>query len=82
VADGSGLREKQDRNRGAALWGNLAFTAANAPPLVIATNKDTGRIVSETAFPDTPEVNMTSAPLPIRDEIIVGTAGRDDGVRG
>src|SRR5262250_119587 len=74
-------QEKQDRNRGAALWGNLVVTAANAPPRVIATNKDTGRIVWETAFPDTPEVNMTSAPLPIRDKIIVGAAGGDNGVR-
>jgi alcohol dehydrogenase (cytochrome c) len=74
-------QEKQDRNRGAALWGNLVITAANAPPRVIATNKDTGRTVWETAFPDTPEVNMTSAPLPIRDKIIVGAAGGDNGVR-
>src|SRR5215471_14776317 len=74
-------QEKQDRNRGAALWGNLVVTAANAPPRIIATNKDTGRIVWETAFPDTPEVNMTSAPLPIRDKIIVGAAGGDNGVR-
>jgi len=74
-------QEKQDRNRGAALWGNLVITAANAPPRIIATNKDTGRIVWETGFPDTPEVNMTSAPLPIRDKIIVGAAGGDNGVR-
>src|SRR6266446_795038 len=44
-------QEKQDRNRGAALWGNLVITAANAPPRIIATNKDTGRIVWETGFP-------------------------------
>src|SRR5712672_3327957 len=74
-------QEKQDRNRGAALWGNLVITAANAPPRIVATNKDTGRIVWETGFPDTPEVNMTSAPLPIRDKIIVGAAGGDNGVR-
>src|SRR5258705_3500094 len=74
-------QEKQDRNRGAALWGNLVITAANAPPRIIATNKDTGRIVWETGFPDTPEVNMTSAPLPIRDKIIVGAASGDNRVR-
>src|SRR6267143_852133 len=55
--------------------------AATAPPRIVATNKDTGRIVWETGFPDTPEVNMTSAPLPIRDKIIVGAAGGDNGVR-
>jgi alcohol dehydrogenase (cytochrome c) len=74
-------QEKQDRNRGAALWGNLVITAANFPPRMIATNKDTGRIVWETSFPDTPEVNFTSAPLPIRDKIVFGAAGGDNGVR-
>jgi alcohol dehydrogenase (cytochrome c) len=74
-------QEKQDRNRGAALWGNLVITAAGGPPRIIATNKDTGRVVWESTFADTPEVNMTSAPLAIRDKIIVGAAGGDNGVR-
>jgi len=74
-------QEKQDRNRGAALWGNLVITAAGGPPRIIATNKDTGRVVWESTFSDTPEVNMTSAPLAIRDKIIVGAAGGDNGVR-
>jgi len=74
-------QEKQDRNRGAALWGNLVITAAGGPPRIIATNKETGRVVWETAFSDTPEVAMTSAPLAVRDKIIVGAAGGDTGVR-
>jgi alcohol dehydrogenase (cytochrome c) len=74
-------QEKQDRNRGAALWGNLVITAANWPPRIIATDKDTGKVAWETTFSDTPEVHMTSAPLPIRDKIIVGAAGGDGGVR-
>jgi alcohol dehydrogenase (cytochrome c) len=74
-------QEKQDRNRGAALWGNLVITAANFPPRIIATNKDTGKVAWETGFPDTPEVNLTSAVLPIRDKIIFGAAGGDNGVR-
>jgi alcohol dehydrogenase (cytochrome c) len=74
-------QEKQDRNRGAALWGNLVITAANFPPRIIATNKDTGKVVWETGFPDTPEVDLTSAVLPIRDKIIFGAAGGDNGVR-
>jgi alcohol dehydrogenase (cytochrome c) len=74
-------QEKQDRNRGAALWGNLVITAANHPPRIIATNKDTGRVMWETGFPDTPEVDLTSAPLPIGDKIIFGAAGGDNGVR-
>jgi alcohol dehydrogenase (cytochrome c) len=74
-------QEKQDRNRGAALWGNFVITAAGGPPRIIATDKNTGRIAWETTFADTPEVNLTSAPLPVRDKIMVGAAGGDNGVR-
>jgi alcohol dehydrogenase (cytochrome c) len=74
-------QQKQDRNRGAALWGNFVITAANNPPRIIATDKETGKVVWETGFPDTPEVAMTSAPLPIKDKIVIGAAGGDTGVR-
>jgi alcohol dehydrogenase (cytochrome c) len=74
-------QQKQDRNRGAALWGNLVITAANNPPRIIATDKETGKVVWETGFPDTPDVAMTSAPLPIKDKIVIGAAGGDTGVR-
>jgi alcohol dehydrogenase (cytochrome c) len=74
-------QEKQDRNRGAALWGNFVITTANYPPRVIATDKDTGKVAWETGFPDTPEVNLTSAVLPIGDKIVFGAAGGDNGVR-
>ena len=74
-------QEKQDRNRGAALWGNFVITAAGGPPRIIATDKNTGRVAWETTFADTPEVNLTSAPLPVRDKIMVGAAGGDNGVR-
>src|ERR1700676_2760953 len=32
-----------DANRGAALWCNVVITAANFPPRIIATEKDTGK---------------------------------------
>src|SRR6266700_5473167 len=39
-------QERQQRNRGAALWGNLVITGAGvAPPRVIATDKETGKVV-------------------------------------
>ncbi len=39
------------RNRGAALWGNLVITGAGAtPPRIIATDKDTGKVVWETVL--------------------------------
>ena len=37
-------------NRGAALWGNLLVTVANYPARVIATNKETGKVVWESEF--------------------------------
>src|SRR6202045_4287774 len=75
-------QERQQRNRGAALWGNLVITGAGiAPPRIVATAKETGKVVWETSFPDTPDVTFTSPPLAIKDKIIVGAANGDQGVR-
>src|SRR4029077_8398352 len=52
-------QEKQMRSRGAALWGNLVITGAGGfgnSPRIVATNKETGNVVWETTFPDTPDV--------------------------
>ena len=68
-------------NRGAALWGNLVISTANYPARVIATNKDTGKVVWETNLHDQPDVQITAAPLAVKDKIIVGAAGGDRGVR-
>ncbi len=68
-------------NRGAALWGNLVVSVANAPARVIATNKDTGKVVWETNMHDQPDLQLTAAPLAIKDKIVVGAAGGDRGVR-
>src|SRR5258707_4577558 len=74
-------RDRQQRSRGAALWGNLVITGAGIAPRIVATNKETGKVVWETSFPDTPDVTFTSAALPIRDKIIIGAANGDQGVR-
>jgi alcohol dehydrogenase (cytochrome c) len=75
-------QERQLRNRGAALWGNLVITGAGiAPPRIVATNKETGKVAWETSFPDTPDVTFTSAVLPIKDKLIIGGANGDQGVR-
>ncbi len=74
-------QQKQQRNRGAALWGNFVITAADGPPRIIATDKETGKIAWESSFADTPDVALTSAPLAIKDKIIVGAANGDQGVR-
>ncbi len=69
-------------NRGAALWGNLVISAANYPARVIATDKETGKVVWETNVSDgQADVQLTAAPLAVKDKIIVGAAGGDRGVR-
>jgi alcohol dehydrogenase (cytochrome c) len=76
---------KQERfplsNRGAALWGNYVISTANYPARVIATDKDTGKVVWETNVADQPDVQLTAAPLVVKDKIIQGAAGGDRGVR-
>jgi alcohol dehydrogenase (cytochrome c) len=75
-------QEKQVNNRGAALWGNLVISAANAPARIVATDKETGKVAWETnmSFGE-PQLLITAAPLPIKDRIIVGASGGDSGVR-
>src|ERR1700738_5371739 len=75
-------QDRQMRSRGAALWGNLVITGAGiAPPRIIATDKETGKVVWETSFPDTPDVTFTSAPLAIKVKIVIGAANGDQGER-
>jgi alcohol dehydrogenase (cytochrome c) len=68
-------------NRGAALLGNLVISTANYPARVIATNKDNGKVVWETNLHDQPDVQITAAPLAVKEKVIVGAAGGDRGVR-
>jgi alcohol dehydrogenase (cytochrome c) len=74
--------ERQAVNRGAAFWGNLVISPANSPARIIATDKTSGKIVWETnvAF-DVPQVQITGAPLAIKDKIIIGASGGDRGLR-
>jgi alcohol dehydrogenase (cytochrome c) len=69
-------------NRGVALWGNLVISVANYPPRVIASNKETGKVVWEANMSDgQPDLQLTAAPLPVKDKILIGAAGGDRGVR-
>jgi alcohol dehydrogenase (cytochrome c) len=75
-------RERQDINRGAALWGNLVIVPVNWPPRIVAADKDTVNVVCETNMTDgQPGVRITAAPLAIKEGIIVGASGGDRGVR-
>ena len=75
-------QEKQGTNRGAAFWGNLVISPANWPARLIATDKDSGKVVWETNMMfDQAETRLTAAPLALKDKIIVGASGGDSGVR-
>jgi hypothetical protein len=50
-------------------------------PRIIATDKETGKVVWESSFSDTPDVTFTAAPLAIKEKIIVGATNGDQGVR-
>src|SRR5215475_8387913 len=75
-------QEKPANNRGAALWGNLVISPANWPARIMATDKETGKVVWETnvSFGEA-QLRITAAPLAIKDKIIIGASGGDSGVR-
>ncbi len=77
-----GQEKAPDANRGVALWGNFVISVANHPARLVATNKDTGKTVWETNISDGQNgLQFTAAPLPVKDKIIVGASGGDNGVR-
>src|SRR5262244_657340 len=60
-------QQRQVNNRGAAFWGNLVITGANGPARIIATDKDSGKVVWETHVAyDQPLLQITGAVLPIK----------------
>jgi alcohol dehydrogenase (cytochrome c) len=74
-------QERQSANRGVALWGNLIISVANTPARVIASDKETGKVVWETNVSDQAELRLTAAPLAVKDKIVIGAAGSGSGVR-
>jgi alcohol dehydrogenase (cytochrome c) len=74
-------QEKIDRNRGVALWGNLVISVTSNDGRVIATDRDTGKMVWERNLKDQPDVTLNAAPLALKDSIIVGSSGGDAGSR-
>jgi alcohol dehydrogenase (cytochrome c) len=74
-------QERQEANRGVALWGNFVISIANQPARVIATDKESGKVVWETNVMDQPTVRITGAPLAIKDKILLGAAASGSGIR-
>ena len=74
-------QQKPDRNRGVALWGNLVISVTGLDGRVIATDKETGKIVWDNNLLDQEGMEISAAPLALKDEVIVGGSGGDNGVR-
>jgi alcohol dehydrogenase (cytochrome c) len=74
-------QQKVERNRGVALWGNLVISVTGQDGRVIATDKETGQIVWDKNLHDQADMTLNAAPLALKDSIIVGASGGDQGVR-
>src|SRR6202790_1902641 len=74
-------QQKPDRNRGVALWGNLVISVAGLDARAIATDKESGQVVWDKKLGDQPDLELTAAPLALKDEIVIGASGGDNGVR-
>jgi alcohol dehydrogenase (cytochrome c) len=74
--------DKQDRNRGVALWGNFVISVTGYAGHVIATDRDSGQVIWDKNLTDQEDLELTAAPLALKDEILVGGSGGDRGLRG
>jgi PQQ-dependent dehydrogenase (methanol/ethanol family) len=69
-------------NRGVAILGDKVFMVTDNAHL-IALNRVTGSLVWEQTMPDEPgHYGATSAPLVVKDMVITGVSGADEGIRG
>jgi hypothetical protein len=64
--------KRYGRIRGVALWGNLVISPTGKDGRVIATDKETGKIVWDKNLSDHPELELSAAPLALKDDIIIG----------
>jgi len=74
-------QEKIGRHRGVTLWNNLVISTTGKDGRIIASDKETGRVVWDKKLHDQPELELNSAPIALRDSLIVGSSGGDQGVR-
>ena len=70
------------KNRGVGIWKNRVYLETDNAHL-LCLDARSGRIIWEVSYADsTRNYGATSAPLIIKDQVLVGTSGGDDGVRG
>jgi alcohol dehydrogenase (cytochrome c) len=69
-------------NRGVGVWRNLVYMETDDAHLLCLDGRS-GNLVWDIPYADkTKHYGATSAPLVVKDEVIVGTSGGDSGVRG
>ena len=74
-------QEKAGRHRGVALWNNLVISTTGKDGRIIASDKETGRTIWEKNLLDQPDLELDTPPLALKDSLIVGSSGGDQGVR-
>ncbi len=81
---GTGLLDDaaSHHNRGVGVWRNFVYMETDDAHL-LCLDARSGNLVWDVPYADkTKHYGATSAPLVVKDEIIVGTSGGDSGVRG
>ena len=70
------------KNRGVGLWKNRVYVETDNAHLLCLDGRS-GRVLWDITYADSRKgYGATSAPLVVKDQIIVGTSGGDSGVRG
>src|SRR5437588_1294758 len=70
------------KNRGVAVWRNFVYMETDDAHL-LCLDARSGNLLWDVAYADKAKhYGATSAPLVVKDEVIVGTSGGDSGVRG
>ena len=70
------------KNRGVGVWKNFVYMETDDAYL-LCLDARTGRLLWDVTYADKAKhYGATSAPLIVKDEVIVGTSGGDSGVRG
>src|SRR5438874_4564465 len=72
----------QHHNRGVGIWRSRIYMETDNAHL-LCLDARSGNLIWDVAYADTRKnYGATSAPLVVKDKVIVGTSGGDDGVRG
>ena len=85
AARSSGRWTPNSKSRTAIAASRCGTTSSSRPPArtgrIIATDKETGKVVWDKKLLDQADLELNAAPLALKDSIIIGSSGGDRGVR-